>query len=322
MELEYLILALILFIGLLIYFKVADHYNIVDNPNQRSSHTIVTLRGGGVVYWMAAAVFLVFNYLQAGWLFFAGLTLIAMVSFYDDIKGTTPSVRLLFHLAAMTLVFYMAGVLTQYPWWALALGYIIFVGIINAWNFMDGINGITGLYSLAVLAGLQYINLVQIPFVNPALIWYPMIASVVFLCFNFRKKARCFAGDVGSVTIAFWTVTLMLMLMIESHSLIWIGFMLVYGVDSVLTILHRLYLRQNVFKAHRLHFYQIMANERKIQHRVVSVIYFVIQLLVSFAIIFLYPKMGWWIFISLSAALVAVYMLKFRLMKIGYATAK
>lgn len=319
---EYQILTLILLIGLLIYFKVAEHYNIVDNPNQRSSHSIVTLRGGGVVYWMAAAVFLAFNYLQAGWLFFAGLTLIAMVSFYDDIKGTTPAVRLLFHLLAMSLIFYMAGVYVQYPWWAVALGYIIFVGIINAWNFMDGINGITGLYSLAVLAGLQYINLVQIPFVNPALIWYPMIASAVFLFFNFRKKARCFAGDVGSVTIAFWTVTLMLMLMLESHSLIWIGFMLVYGVDSVLTILHRMYLRQNIFKAHRLHFYQILANEQKIQHRVVSVIYFVVQLLVSFAIIFGYPVMGWWIFVILSVLLAAIYLLKFRLTKLGNATTK
>lgn len=319
---EYQILTLILLIGLLIYFKVAEHYNIVDNPNQRSSHSIVTLRGGGVVYWMAAAVFLAFNYLQAGWLFFAGLTLIAMVSFYDDIKGTTPAVRLLFHLLAMSLIFYMAGVYVQYPWWAVALGYIIFVGIINAWNFMDGINGITGLYSLAVLAGLQYINLVQIPFVNPALIWYPMIASAVFLFFNFRKKARCFAGDVGSVTIAFWTVTLMLMLMLESHSLIWIGFMLVYGVDSVLTILHRMYLRQNIFKAHRLHFYQILANEQKIQHRVVSVIYFVVQLLVSFAIIFGYPFMGWWIFVILSVLLAAIYLLKFRLTKLGNATTK
>ena len=319
---QYIILLILLFPGLLIYFKIADHYNIIDKPNERSSHSTVTLRGGGVVYWLAAVLFLVFNHQSTDWLFFAGLSLIALISFYDDIKGSTPLIRLLIHLAAMTLIFVMAGVLTQYPWWALALGYIIFVGIINAWNFMDGINGITGLYSLAVLVGLQYLNLVQIPFVNPALIWYPMIASAVFLFFNFRKKARCFAGDVGSVTIAFWTVTLMLMLMLESHSLIWIGFMLVYGVDSVLTILHRMYLRQNIFKAHRLHFYQILANEQKIQHRVVSVIYFVVQLLVSFAIIFGYPVMGWWIFVILSVLLAAIYLLKFRLTKLGNATTK
>ena len=313
MELEYPILALLMFIGLLIYFKIAGYYNIVDKPNERSSHTRVTLRGGGVVYWMAAVVFMAFNNLQSDWLFFSGLTLIALISFYDDINGTTPAVRLVFHLAAMSLIFYMAGFFGFFPWWAVSIGYIVFVGIINAWNFMDGINGITGLYSLAVMAGLQYINLLEIPFVNPDLIWYPMIASAVFLVFNFRKKARCFAGDVGSITIAFWSVTILLLLIIESHSLIWIGFMLVYGVDSVFTILHRLYLRQNIFKAHRLHFYQVLANERKMQHRVVSVIYFMVQLLVSVSIIFLYPVMGWWIFLILSATLVAVYMFKFNI---------
>lgn len=312
---EYPILTLILFVGLLIYFKIADHYNIVDKPNERSSHAIVTLRGGGVVYWLAAFVNILFNHQNANWLFFSGLSLISLISFYDDVKGTTPFIRLLFHLAAMTLVFSMTDVFSLFPWWAIAIGYIVFVGIINAWNFMDGINGITGLYSLAVLAGLQYVNLLQLSFVSPDLIWYPMVASVVFLFFNFRKKARCFAGDVGSITIAFWVVTLVLMLMIESHSLIWIGFMMVYGVDSVLTILHRLYLRQNIFEAHRLHFYQILANERKIPHRIVSLIYFALQLLFSFVMIFFYPIIGWWIFALLAVVISVLYLLKFRLMQ-------
>lgn len=318
---EYLILTLLLFSGILVYFRIADRYNIIDKPNQRSSHTTVTLRGGGVVYWMAAVLFWLYHPRESGWLFLSGITLISLISFYDDIRGTTPLVRLLFHLTAMTLVFQMAGVFGQFPWWAIAMGYIVFVGIVNAWNFMDGINGITGLYSLAAMAGMQYINLMQIPFVNPDLIWYPMVASAVFLFFNFRKKARCFAGDVGSVSIAFWVVTLMLMLMMETHSLLWIGFMLVYGVDSVLTIIHRIGLWQNIFEAHRLHFYQILANEQRIPHRVVSVIYFAVQLLVSFALILLYPVMGWWIFSLLAGLLTTAYMFKFRLMK-HHATAQ
>ena len=317
---EYFVLTPALFAGMLHYFKIAGRYNIVDKPNHRSSHSFVTLRGGGVVYWMAALVFVLFNRETAHWLFFGGLTLIALISFYDDVKVTTPVVRMVFHLAAMTLVFGMAGVFGQFQWWAVALGYILFVGIINAWNFMDGINGITGLYSLAVLAGLQYVNLMVVRFVDPGLVWYPMVASAVFLFFNFRKQARCFAGDVGSVSIAFWVVTLMLMLMIETQSLIWIGFMLVYGVDSVLTILHRLWLRQNIFKAHRLHFYQILANEWQVPHRVVSVVYFAVQLLSSFAIIFLYPVVGWWVFAILAFILSAAYILKFNLMQRRYAT--
>ena len=112
------------------------------------------------------------------------------------------------------------------------IGYIVFIGIVNAYNFMDGINGITGLYSIAVLASLQYVNLTYGSFVHPDLIWYPMLASVVFLFFNFRKRARCFAGDVGSVAIAFWIVTLLLLLIVKTENLIWLGFLMVYGVNA------------------------------------------------------------------------------------------
>lgn len=319
---EYIILTFALVVGLLIYFRIAYRFNIVDRPNHRSSHSTVTLRGGGVVWWLAALVFTVFHPHESNWLFKVGLTLIALVSFYDDIREARRSLRLLVHLAAMSLVFYMADVYTEVPWWLVAGGYIVFVGIVNAWNFMDGINGITGLYSLAVLASLQYVNLLVLPFVNPDRIWYPMVASLVFLFFNFRKKARCFAGDVGSVSIAYWTSTLLLLLMLKSGSLIWIGFMLVYGVDTVMTIVHRIFLRQNIFEAHRLHFYQILANEQKIDHRVVALLYFVVQVVVSFAIIFLYPVMGWWVFVLSALAMAGVYMLKFKLNQTQYATSQ
>jgi UDP-N-acetylmuramyl pentapeptide phosphotransferase/UDP-N-acetylglucosamine-1-phosphate transferase len=194
------------------------------------------------------------------------------------------------------------------------MGYIVFIGIVNAYNFMDGINGITGLYSIAVLGSLQYVNLSFGHFVNPDLIWYPIIASVVFLFFNFRKRARCFAGDVGSVAIAFWIVTLLLLLIVKTENLIWLGFLMVYGVDAVMTILHRVYLKQNIMEAHRLHFYQILVNEKKMPHRVVSVIYFGLQLLCSALIIQLYPLMGWGIFVILLLLLMGLYLLKFRMM--------
>ncbi len=198
--------------------------------------------------------------------------------------------------------------------WAILIGYIVFIGIVNAYNFMDGINGITGLYSIAVLASLQYVNITYGEFVNADLIWYPMIASVVFLFFNFRKRARCFAGDVGSVSIAFWIVTLLLILIIKTENLIWLGFLLVYGVDAVMTILHRIYLKQNIMEAHRLHFYQILANEKKMPHRLVSLIYFMVQLICSALLIELYPVMGWGIFVILLLALMGLYMIKFPMM--------
>ena len=312
--LSYVIVLVLLLAAELFYFRIADRFNIIDKPNERSSHNYITIRGGGVIWWVAALLYLLFNLsVTAGW-FLAGITLIAGVSFVDDVKGLGQKMRLLFHLLAMSCAFYLAGVFGSYPWWAIVIGYVVFIGIVNAYNFMDGINGITGLYSIAVLASLQYVNLSYGNFVPPDLIWYPMIASLVFLFFNFRKRARCFAGDVGSVAIAFWIVTLLLILIIKTENLIWIGFLMVYGVDAVMTILHRIYLKQNIMEAHRLHFYQILANEKKIPHRLVSLIYFTVQLLCSALIILFYPVLGWGIFVILLLVLMGLYMIKFPMM--------
>ena len=310
----YFVLFILLFAAELLYFRIAVRFNIIDKPNERSSHNYITIRGGGVIYWVAAFLFLVFNFSPSSLWFFAGITLIALVSFWDDVKELGQKVRLLFHLLAMSCTFYLAGVFGIYPWWAIIIGYVVFIGIVNAYNFMDGINGITGLYSIAVLASLQYVNLTYGNFVNPDLIWYPMIASAVFLYFNFRTQANCFAGDVGSVAIAFWIVTLLLLLIIKTENLIWVGFLMVYGVDTVTTILHRIRLKQNIMEAHRLHFYQILSNEKKMPHRLVSLIYFTLQLLCSALIILLYPVIGWWIFVILLLILTGLYMLKFPMM--------
>jgi UDP-N-acetylmuramyl pentapeptide phosphotransferase/UDP-N-acetylglucosamine-1-phosphate transferase len=311
---SYLIVLVLLLAAELFYFRIADRFNIIDKPNERSSHNYITIRGGGIIWWVAALLFLLFHFSSQGLWFFAGITLIAGVSFWDDVQNLGQKVRLLFHLLAMSCAFYLAGVFGVYPWWAIVIAYIVFIGIVNAYNFMDGINGITGLYSLAVLGSLQYVNLSYGNFVHPDLIWYPMIASVVFLFFNFRKRARCFAGDVGSVGIAFWIVTLLLLLIMKTSNLIWLGFLMVYGVDAVMTIGHRIWLKQNIMEAHRLHFYQILANERKVPHRVVSLIYFAVQLLCSTLIIVFYPVIGWWVFVALLVVLMGLYMIKFPMM--------
>lgn len=311
----YALTLVILVVAELIYFRIAKQYNIIDKPNERSSHTQITLRGGGIIFWIAAVLYTLFNpSATSGW-FLIGITIISAVSFWDDVKGVNQKVRLFFHLLAMSCAFYMSGVFGMFPWWAIVIGYIIFIGIVNAFNFMDGINGITGLYTLAVLLPLIYINERVVNFVDADFLIYPMMASVVFLFFNFRKKARCFAGDVGSIGLAFWVVTLLLLLMIKTHNLIWIGFLFVYGVDTVCTILHRIYLKQNIMEAHRLHFYQILVNECGISHLWVSIIYFIVQLACSAAIILFYPLMGWGIFVILSVIFVAIYSLKFKLMK-------
>lgn len=180
---------------------------------------------------------------------------------------------------------------------------------------MDGINGITGLYTLVVMGSLLFVNGKIQFFTDASFIKYSMIACLVFLFFNYRKKAKCFAGDIGSIAIAFWIIYLVLKLILATETVIWLLFLAVYGVDVIYTILHRLYLKQNIFEAHRLHLYQVLSNEYKIQHRIVAVYYAVAQIIISTVVICLYQKVHDLIlFVIILLPLIAMYTLKFYLL--------
>lgn len=268
----------LLFIAELFYFKIADKCNIIDKPNERSSHTRVTLRGGGIIFYFGALAYFLSNEWEYLW-FILALTLVTFISFVDDIRSTSQRLRLVFHFSAMTLMFYQWG-LFSLSWWWMIIALIICTGIINAYNFMDGINGITGGYSLVILGALAYINAEITQFVEPALIYTVLCSVLVFCFFNFRKKAKCFAGDVGSVSIAFIILFLIGKLIIQTEDFSWIILLVVYGVDSVLTIIHRLMLHENIGLPHRKHMYQLMANELKMPHVIVSLIYMAVQAVV------------------------------------------
>ena len=298
---------------LLVYFKLAAHFNIIDKPNERSSHIEPTIRGGGIIYLFAALVAGIMH--PQYWMPLLAMGIIGTISFIDDRITLSNKIRILFHLLAVTLVFFFLNMFAIFPIMLILVAYIVVIGIINAYNFMDGINGITGAYSLVILSGLQYVNKYQVSFIEDDLIWLPILASLVFLIFNFRKRARCFAGDVGSITIALWIVFLLLTLMLKTNDFGYILFLAVYGVDTVLTIIHRLILKQNIFAAHRLHFYQILANERGMSHLLVSVLYSIIQLLII--VLLISAKFNPWLLFSFVIATLALtYMIyKPRLMR-------
>ncbi|MBC5773014.1 glycosyltransferase family 4 protein [Pontibacter sp. KCTC 32443] len=280
----YALLFTLLFILLLAYFKIADHYNIIDKPNHRSSHTAITIRGGGVVYPFAILLYTIF-FQDVSYVLVAGIVMISAVSFWDDVQNLPNKVRLLVHLLSVTALLLSVKAFQEWPLWLLPIVYILVIGTINAYNFMDGINGITGMYSLVILGSLLYVNYYISPFTDSAFIICPVIASLVFLFFNFRKKAKCFAGDVGSVSIGFWIIALLVMVIINTGDLKYVLFLAVYGVDAVLTIIHRLILKQNIFEAHRLHFYQILANDKKVSHLIIASAYGVLQLFINSTII-------------------------------------
>lgn len=311
---EYTILGILLMIIMLLYFKVADKFNIIDKPNQRSSHTEITLRGGGIIFWFSALLYFV-QHFQTSYFFFAGITLVSLVSFWDDIQNLSNKIRISVHFISITLIFYDLGLFNLVPVWGVIIAYVLAIGLINAYNFMDGINGITGLYTLVVMGSLLYVNTKIQLFTDGNFIKYAMIASLVFLFFNYRKKAKCFAGDVGSIAIAFWIIYLVLKLILITDSVIWLLFLAIYGVDAICTILHRLYLKQNIFEAHRLHLYQVLSNEYKIQHRLVSLYYALSQIVISVLVIYFYQKVQDLIlFVFIITPLLLVYNLKFYLL--------
>ena len=306
----YIIILVLLFVAELFYFRVADKCNIIDKPNQRSSHTRTTLRGGGIIFYFGTLAFFLANPLEYPW-FIVALTLITFISFVDDIRSTSQLLRLVFHFTAMTLMFYQWE-LFSLPWWTIFVALIICTGIINAYNFMDGINGITGGYSLVVLAALAYINKEIVPgFVNQDLIVTVLCAVLVFNFFNFRKQAKCFAGDVGSVSIAFIILFRIGKLIIETENFSWMILLVVYGVDSVLTIVHRVMLHENIGQPHRKHLYQIMANELKVPHVVVSSIYMVTQGVII-AGYFYCQSYGYWYLLGSIFVLSSVYVVFMR----------
>lgn len=301
---EYILTFVMLLAVELLYFRIADKLNIIDKPNERSSHTRITLRGGGIIFYFGTLVYFIFSGGEYPW-FMLALTLVTFISFWDDVKSVGQLPRLVFHFTAMALIFGQWG-LYALPWWWVVVALIVCTGIINAYNFMDGINGITGGYSLVILAVLAYVNREMVAFVEPEFIGMTLTAVLVFCLFNFRKRAKCFAGDVGSVSIAFILLFLIGKLVVKTEDFSWIVLLAVYGVDSVLTIVHRLMLHENIGLPHRKHLYQLMANELKIPHVVVSGVYMAVQAVI--AIGYLYSReQGYLYLIGTVVVLSAIY---------------
>jgi len=335
--LVYGIIFVILLVLELVYFKIADKFNIIDKPNERSSHSTIVLRGGGIIFLLGAWVWSFAFGFQYPW-FLLGLTLVAGVSFIDDIHSLPDSVRLVVQFTAAALAFYQLGLFEGFnvsegfswfqgvivPLLIILLALIVYVGATNVINFMDGINGITAGYSLAVLIPLALLNgfsgfqmvsggtnllaplapevLAEEPsgtlklsetynFVDQSLVICAILSVLVFCIFNFRPKgkAKCFAGDVGSIGIAFIMLFLIGKVIIATGDLTYLIFLLVYGVDGVLTICHRIMLHENLGEAHRKHAYQLMCNELKIGHVKVSLLYMALQLVVSLGFIYVCP---------------------------------
>ena len=326
----YIIIFVLLLVAELLYFHIADRFNIIDKPNERSSHSTIVLRGGGIIFNLAMVAWAVMMVVQGNssvvmeYLpFLIGLLLVAGVSFWDDVKSLPDSVRLVVQFIAMGLMLYQliigSGELVVNAWWVWPLvvlvALIVCVGATNVINFMDGINGITAGYALAVLVPLWLVNGMTC-YIEPSYLVVAIIGVLVFCIFNFRPKgkAKCFAGDVGSIAIAFIMLFAIGRLVVQTGDVTYLIFLLVYGVDGCLTICHRIMLHENLGEAHRKHAYQLMANELKIGHVKVSLLYMAMQLVVSLGFIYLCPDtvLAHWIYLVGALVVLAIAYVLFK----------
>jgi len=279
----YIFYLVTLFITQLVYLKIADRYNIIDKPNHRSSHSEIIIRGGGIVFPVSVLIWFATSGFQYPF-FVAGLLLVAIVSFIDDIREFSKRMRLLAQLLAMVLVLIQLNMTTLSTFVIIGI-FIFFIGAINAYNFMDGINGITGMYSLVALLTLLWINIYQINFIDTSLILSVITGVAVFNFFNSRPRAKCFAGDVGSISIAFIICFLLMKLILQTSDIRYILLLIVYGIDTMITIAIRSFKRENIFVAHRSHLYQLLVNEQKYKHLTVAVWYSLAQAIINVVLV-------------------------------------
>jgi UDP-GlcNAc:undecaprenyl-phosphate/decaprenyl-phosphate GlcNAc-1-phosphate transferase len=282
--LNYILITFLLVAAILAYFRIADRFNIIDKPNKRSSHSYITIRGGGIIFPLAAMLWFAFYGFQQPWAI-AALLLIAAISFIDDLRPLSGKIRMLVHIVSVSLLFYGLGVFGL-SWYVIAGAYLLAAFWINAFNFMDGINAITPFYAFVALATFLYLNF-NYQFFSFELMVLLIISTVIFSFFNARKRAKTFAGDVGSISLAFLLAWMLLELILTTGCIGYILLFVVYGLDTVFTIIIRLIRGENIFKAHRSHLYQLLSNELNRPHVQVAALYAVAQLLINLLVVYL-----------------------------------
>jgi UDP-N-acetylmuramyl pentapeptide phosphotransferase/UDP-N-acetylglucosamine-1-phosphate transferase len=273
-----------------IYYIIALKLNIVDQPGGRSSHINTTVTGAGMVFTLSLLVSHIVFDLQLPPYFILGLLIMVVVSFLDDMIHIRNSIRFVFQLLCISMLIYAI------PQWAVPqlsgnlpifFAALIFgVFVINGLNFMDGINGMLGSGGLVVLLSMAVINsTLPEPFVEPMVIFSLIASTVCFLLLNLRTKALAFMGDTGSVGLGFALLYLMYSLIAATGDIYYLLLFAIYGIDSGLTVVFKLILRENIFIPHRDFLFKKLVHVGKYGHVRISIIYACIQTAINVVVI-------------------------------------
>ena len=267
---------------MLAYFltKLMRHYaikkNIIDNPNDRSSHSIPTPRGGGVaivISYISSLFFLIYSqllYLQVGLTLIIAGFVIALLGFLDDHGHINSMLRLAVHfVVAIGVVISLGGFSEVTAFNGLQLGFIaniiavlFLVWLLNLYNFMDGINGIASVEAITTVVSMAILYYVLNTTLNSDILWLLAACVFGFLLWNF-PKAKIFMGDACSGFLGLTLGILALIALKENLALFcaWIICLGVFVVDATYTLIKRVLSGYKMYDAHRSHSYQILSRK-------------------------------------------------------------
>lgn len=316
MIITYTIISLIIIIIALYYYisRAKKHGWTSDHNEQTDGHPTAII-GGGFIFYLSIILWSI----GVDWLYepsesmshmIVGLTMLAACSFADDILKLKIWIRLVVQfIATLFLCAQLSSLTTPLP----ITGWIIFmicsVGFTNAYNFMDGINGMTGLYSITLLSIFLWYNLNVFHFISGTFILFALISALVFTILNCRKRAIIFCGDVGSISMGYIIVTILSYLIISTSDVTAIAFVLVYGVDTTLTIIRRIIERENIFQSHNKHLYQILNRTFGLNQVAISIGYSITQLIISIGYLCIDSLYHWHYIIASGLILTSIYLI-------------
>jgi UDP-N-acetylmuramyl pentapeptide phosphotransferase/UDP-N-acetylglucosamine-1-phosphate transferase len=302
--LVFLIVFIAAYAGVEIFRRWSHRRKIFDVPNERSSHTTPTPRGGGIIIVLVCLIFYTINTNfvshNFSWSYLLGATLVALVSWLDDVFDISFVWRILVHCAAALLVILTLGFFeeiylplagkTEFGFFGAILTFFWIVWLTNAYNFMDGIDGIAGMQ--AITAGIGWLIVGEHLGFNEIGFYGGVIAcsSLGFLIHNWQP-AKIFMGDVGSAFLGYSFAVLPLLAKNKSSDnypllpVIAVGLVFLFVSDTLITFFGRILKGERIWQAHRRHLYQRFVI-KGFSHRFVTLFYSFISFIFIGIIIF------------------------------------
>jgi len=274
-------------IGAIFIYKYGIKLGFADIPNERSSHSDIVPKGGGIGILTAFAVYAF--YARMDFFFWIPAIVLSIVSFAGDRHQISPGLRLYIQFICsfiflIGLFFY--GKTSPFLYILIFPLSVFMVGTSNFYNFMDGINGISGLTAIIGFAFAAYYGVLEGGEEKYILVCCVIIfSSLGFLPFNF-PRAWVFMGDVGSIFLGF---VFSCMVIIFTHSItgfiVLCSFLLPFYIDELSTLFIRIKDKDTLSMPHRKHLYQLLVNELKISHWKISLTFALMQIIVGISVL-------------------------------------